>query len=436
MRFVSALALLLLGLTACEKTKPVAETPPSVSSSLPSPAEPKDKKPVTTAAAASMPANARTLANGSNAFGFDLWKNVSKTKKENLAVSPASISLAFAMTYGGAKGETAAQMKKVLHFEEEPKELGASWGALGRTLEDPSRPIKLRIANRLFGEKTYTFVPEFLQQTKTSFNSGLEPVDFKNAAEPARVRINGWVEEKTEKRIKDLLPPQSLGGLTRMVLVNAIYFLGDWAEPFEVARTQDAPFYTSAGQSKPVPTMQQTSHFAAGQASGVKLVELPYKGDSASLLLVVPEKVDGLPAIEASLSTATLDQWKGALSKKNTAVWLPRFELNPAESLTLSSELKALGMPLPFERLKADFTAMGNPPDVRERLNIDEAFHKAFVKVDEKGTEAAAATAVVMMEGGGMPAKPFEVKADRPFLFFVLDRASGLVLFMGRVTKP
>jgi len=151
---------------------------------------------------------------------------------------------------------------------------------------------------------------------------------------------------------------------------------------------------------------------------------------------VLPEKVDGLAAVEASLSSATLDSWKRAVKGQTVAVSLPRFELNPSSSFPLSSELSALGMPIPFDSAKADFTAMGNPTNPNERLNIDEAFHKAFVKVDEKGTEAAAATAVVMAARGGPPPKPFEFKADRPFLFFVLDKASGLVLFMGRVTEP
>jgi len=431
---VSALGLLTAGanlLTACDKTKPVTDAPTSATDARPS----IERNATTTPTP--MPSDIpRALAVGSNALAFDLWGQLAKGGRSNAAFSPASISIAFAMTYGGAKGETAEQIEKVLHFEGEPAALGASWGALGRELSDPSRPIKLRIANRLYGEKTYAFVPEFLERTKTSFGAPLELVDFKTAPEPARQTINAWVEQQTEKRIKGLLPPQSLEPLTRMVLVNAIYFLGDWAKPFEPSRTSDEPFHTSASATKRVPTMKQTDYFGVGRTAGVNVLELPYKGNTASLLLVVPENVDGLAAVEATLSSSTLETWKRAATPQNVSVWLPRFAVNPAESLPLSKHLTALGMPIAFDRDKADFTGIGNPKDEREKLHIAEAFHKAFVKVDEKGTEAAAATAVVTAEGAGMPAKPIELKIDRPFLFFVLDKPTGLVLFMGRVTEP
>lgn len=434
-------------LAACDKTKATADAPMAPGSSRPESTEAPPPVASSTAAPAppppsevpvNMPTAEKTkaLAAGSNAFAFDLWARTRKSAKDNFAFSPASISMAFAMTYGGAKGETAAQMKKVFHFPEEPAALMASWGGLGRALSDPSRPITLRIANRLFGEKTYGFEQAYLDRTRTAFGAALEPVDFKNAPDPARQLINTWVEDQTEKRIKDLLTAGSIKPLTRMVLVNAIYFLGNWERQFDAKNTQSEPFHTSAAKTKQVPMMHQTNYFAAAQVGDVKVLELAYKGDSASFLVVLPEKADGLAAVEASLSSATLESWKRAVKGQTVAVSIPRFELNPSSSLPLSSDLAALGMPIPFDPAKADFTAMGNPTNPNERLNIDEAFHKAFVKVDEKGTEAAAATAVVMAARGGPPPKPFEFKADRPFLFFVLDKASGLVLFMGRVTEP
>jgi serpin B len=437
-------------LAACDKTKASADAPtapvssrpestptppPVASASTPSPAKPATHP---NEATENMPTAEKTnaIAAGSNAFAFDLWARTRKRANGNFAFSPASISMAFAMTYGGAKGETAAQMKKVFHFPEEPEALMRSWGGLGRALSDPGRPTKLRVANRLFGEKTYGFEPTYLDRTRAAFGAALEPVDFKNAPDPARLQINAWVEDQTEKRIKDLLPAGSIKPLTRMVLVNAIYFLGNWERQFDEKRTRDEPFHTSAATTKQAPMMHQTNYFAAAQVGGVKVLELAYKGDSASFLVVLPEKVDDLPAVEASLSSAIFDSWKRAVKGQTVAVTLPRFELNPSSSLPLSAELTALGMPIAFDRAKADFSAMGNPTDPNERLSIDEAFHKAFVKVDEKGTEAAAATAVVMTARGGPPPKPFEFKADHPFLFFVLDKASGLVLFIGRVTEP
>ena len=377
------------------------------------------------------------LARGSNAFGIDLWPRAVKTTKGNFTMSPASISIAFAMTYGGAKGETAAQMKKVLHFVDEPEAVMASWGGFSRKLSDPARPLTLRTANQLFGEKTYTFRQEYLDQVRAAFAAPLEELDFKSAPGPSRERINAWVEERTEKRIKDLLPVDSIKPLTRLVLVNAIYFLGNWERQFDVAKTQDQPFATSASTNKQVPMMQQVNHFGYAEAGGVKLLELPYKGGSASLLVALPDEIDGLAAVEASLTTTKVDGWRQALQGQRVNVSLPRFEVSPGASLPLKRELQAMGMPLAFDRDRADFSNMASPPNPDERLSIDDAFHKAFVKVDEKGTEAAAATGVVMTaRGAARPQKIVEFKADHPFLFFVVEKASGLILFMGRVTEP
>jgi len=376
----------------------------------------------------------QALAAGANAFAFDLWEQTRKTAQGNFAISPASISTAFAMAYGGAKGETAAQIKQVFHFPSESGVLMNSWGQLARSLEDPQRSVTLRIANRLFGEKTYSFEQSYLDDTGAAFGAALEPVDFKTAFEPSREHINTWVAERTEQRIKNLLPKDSVNPLTRMVLVNAIYFLGEWREPFNQKWTHLQPFYLSATRTRDVQMMHQTGYFAAAQVDAVKLLELPYKGEDMSFLAVLPEQTDGLAALEASLSAGQLESWQHALKQQRVSVALPRFELNPAAPLKLASSLSALGMPLPFTP-EADFTAMANPVNPDERIHISEAYHKAFVKVDERGTEAAAATAIVMMATAS-PSLPFEFKADRPFLFFIIDKASGLVLFMGRVTHP
>ncbi len=383
------------------------------------------------------PETSKQLATGSNAFGLELWSRAGKAATGNFAMSPASISIAFAMTYGGARGETAAQMKKVLHFGGEPDAVMRSWGAFSRALSDPTRPLTLRIANQLFGEKTYTFKQTYLDQTRAAFGAPLEQVDFKSAPEPSRERINAWVEDRTEKRIKELLPPSSIKPLTRLVLVNAIYFLGNWEHPFDPARTQDQPFSTSASTTKKVPMMQQVHELGYAEVGGTKVLELPYKGGSGSLLVALPNKVDGLASLERTLSTAAIDSWRRALVNQSVNVSFPRFEASPSSSVSLRTELEAMGMPVAFDKAKADFTGMADPPDPDERLAIDDAFHKAFVKVDEKGTEAAAATAVVMSARGmGGPPKIAEFKADHPFLFFIIEKQSGLVLFMGRVTDP
>lgn len=442
----SRLAILSLALVACDPpsapTSPSATGTPSVTSEpAPSTTSPVASATATATAAPTAPVAppasdaVKKLAAASNQLGFDLYKRRIKDPG-NVILSPSSITTALAMTWGGARAETAAQMKKVLHFEGTPQEVMETSGRLTRSLEDPSRPIVFRVANQLFGEKTYTFERAFLDETKNAYGAPLEAVDFVSAHEPARQRINQWVEQRTEKRIKDLVPKDGVTKDTRLVLVNAIYFLGDWAAPFKKEQTQDQPFNVSASEKKNVPTMIQRGSFRFGKKDAVSALELPYKGGDMSMLLLVPERVDGLAALEGSLDAKKLDGWVGALKDEQVAVYLPKFEVAPTAPMRLADDLRALGMPIAFDRGKADFTGIANPPSPQDRLYIGNVFHKGFVKVDEKGTEAAAATAVAMPKGGSAPAPVTEVRIDRPFLFVIRDAASGLVLFMGRVNDP
>jgi serpin B len=375
------------------------------------------------------------LARGNNAFAFDLYRGLG-ADSGNLVVSPASVSTALAMAWGGARGETAAQMGRVLRFEGTPEAVMRASGRLAASLQDPSRPIVFRIANRLFGEKTYRFEPAYLDATKAAFGAALEPVDFQRASEAARVLINTWVEEKTEKRIRNLVPQGSLSRETRLVLVNAIYFLGDWEAPFKKDATRPQPFSVSPSEKKDVATMHAVGHFRFVEKDGLKALELPYKGGQMSMLLVLPDALDGVPALEASLTAEGLDALVKLLSPVRVSVSLPKFEVDPTGSLPLGDVLQKLGMTKAFSPARADFTGIANPPRPADRLFLSQVFHKAFVKVDEKGTEAAAATAVVMERAAAMPERLAEFKADHPFLFFIRDNASGMVLFMGRVADP
>ena len=376
-----------------------------------------------------------TFAKSSNVFGLDLWRRLPGSG--NQVFSPASLTTALAMTWGGARGETAAEMKKVLRFEGPPEDVMAASGRLSATLTDPKRPLVFRIANRLFGEATFRFEAAFLAATKAAYGAPLESVDFRRAPEKARVHINGWVEAQTEKRITDLIPGGGIDEDTRLVLTNAIYFLGDWKEPFEKEATRPAPFQLSPSERKDVPTMQRTGTLRHTRSDGLAALEIPYKGGEMSMLVLLPEAVDGLPAVEKTLTAEGLDRIVGALLPVRVSVSLPKFEVNPAGSIALAPVLKAMGMPLAFDRRQADFTGIANPKDPRDRLYIGNVFHKAFVKTDEKGTEAAAATAVVMLRAAGMVPDPRVVfQADHPFLFLIRDNGSGAVLFMGRVADP
>ena len=376
------------------------------------------------------------LARSSNTFGFDLYRRL-RRKPGNLVISPASITAALAMTWTGARGETAAQMAKALDLEGTADEVMSTSGELSRSLQDPSRPVVFRIANQLFVEKTYKLLPAFVEKTRAAFGAAAEPLDFKHAPEPSRHRINQWVEGKTEHRIKNLVPPGGVKADTRLALVNAIYFLGAWADPFEHEATHPAPFHLTASQQKDVPTMNRTGPFRVAQQDGVTALEILYKGNQMSMLLLVPDQVDGLAAVEDALDAKKLETLVGALKVERVSLALPKFELNPGASLELGEDLKALGMPLAFDLQRADFTGIANPPDPADRLVIGGVFHKGFVRVDEKGTEAAAASAVMMLRAGAaMMEPPREVKADRPFLFLIRDNASGMILFLGRVSDP
>lgn len=377
-----------------------------------------------------------TLARSSNEFGFDLYRRLCRTPG-NLVMSPASLATALTMTWAGARGETAEEMRAVLHLEGTSGEVSAAAGQLARSLQDPSLPVTLRIANQLFCQKSYELVPAFVAMTREAFGAPLERLDFEHAPEPSRLHINRWVEDRTERRIQDLIPAGAIEPLTRLVLANAIYFLGDWQYAFKPAATREAPFHLDASESKPVPTMHQTREFVVAEGEGVTALELPYKGGELSMTILVPEAVDGLAALEATLDSRRLDALTEASWQEPLALSLPRFEVNPADALSLAEELADLGMPLAFVP-RADFTGIANPPEYDNGLYISYVFHKGFVRVDEKGTEAAAATAVVMRSRGlfSKPIPPRQVKVDRPFLFLIRDNSSGLVLFLGRVSDP
>jgi serpin B len=377
----------------------------------------------------------KRFARSSNGFGFDLYGKL-RAAPGNLVVSPASVTTALAMAWGGARGQTAEEMQAALRFDRPAAETMQVSGRLAAALTDPKRPVVFRIANRLFGEQTYRFEPAYLESTKAAYGAPLEPLDFRRAPDQARERINGWVEQQTEQRIRDLVPPGGLDRDTRLVLVNAIYFLGDWAEPFAKEATRPAPFHTNRAERKDVPTMHRSGVLPFAAKGGVKVVELPYRGGAMSMLLVLPDALDGLDAVERALTAQKLDDLVAALAPERVAVALPKFEVNPAQSLALADTLRALGMARAFDPRQADFTGMAKPGDPADRLFLARVFHKAFVRVDEKGTEAAAATAASMARTSAPASPPREFRADHPFLFAIRDTASGLVLFLGRVADP
>lgn len=381
------------------------------------------------------PETAARVASSSNAFGFALQRKL-PTAGPNLVWSPASLSTALAMAWAGARGATATELGQALRLGPDPVGVTKSWGATSRALQSQAPPNELRIANRLFGERSYRFEPAYLDLLAEAEQAPLEAVDFRGAPDAARLRINGWVEAQTNARVKDLLAPRTVTGETTLVLVNAVYFLGQWEHGFSVSGTAPAPFHVSPAETKNVPTMNLTETFPFVEERAYKAVELPYRGAATSFVVVVPTAIDGLDALESSFDERTLSSLVASLRDTEVAVSLPKLELGPPSALALRPSLEALGIMAAFSPDRADFTGIANPPRRDDRLYVDNVFHKAFIRVDEKGTEAAAASAVEMAYAAGPPAPKPELVADRPFLFFLRDRASGLVLFMGRVRDP
>jgi serpin B len=389
------------------------------------------------AVAATVAADAKRLARSDNAFAIDLLQKL-KGQKGNLALSPFSIATALEMAAAGAKGETLAQMKRVLHLDganDVPLDVA---GALVSSYAASSNGVTIKVANRLFGERSFAFERPYLARMQGAFGAPLESVDFVHRPEDARGRINGWVAGATNDRIKELVPAGGVTDDTRLVLGNAIYFLGDWANAFEKEQTRSAPFSTSGTATKQVPTMHATETFAFATAPGVKILDLPYRGGTLAMTVVLPDAVDGLDAVTSKLTPAALDGWVGALRSTRVSVALPKLEIDPAAPLSLAPVLASLGMPLAFDARQADFTGLANPANPRDRLFVSAVFHKAFVKVDEKGTEAAAATGVVMARPTAVLVQPplQSFQADHPFLFFIRDTRTNLILFAGKVADP
>jgi serpin B len=377
---------------------------------------------------ASQPFTAADAAASGNAFACDLYRELCGSEG-NLFFSPSSIATALAMTYAGAAGGTAAEMAAVLHLPDDPPAVHtANAGLLAELAPDEGATHVLRVANRLWGQEGFELLPAFLATVRDHYGGGYAVVDFVGATEEARLTINDWVAGQTEDRIRDLLQPGVLGAQTSLVLTNAVYFHGLWQRAFAPEATEDAPFFTAAGREVETPFMRQTADFAHGAVDGLSVLRLPYEGEELSCWVLLPDARDGLAALESRLDTETLDGWLASATRRRVRVSLPRFEMT--SQFELGRVLAGMGMPSAFGG-GADFSGMTGFKD----QNISEVVHKAFVDVYEEGTEAAAATAVVMKRTSAVVSEPpVEFRADHPFLFLIRHEGTGAVLFMGRLT--
>lgn len=376
--------------------------------------------------------DAATLALGNRAFAFDLYRHLAPAGG-NLFLSPFSVSVALAMTYPGARGTTEAEIKEALHFDL-PQPLlhsafNATLGALGRrgtelAPESSGTGFDLRIVNQAWGQATYPFLDSYLDVLARHYGAGLFAIHF-SSSDGTRQTINGWVEDQTEDRIKDLLPSGALTSDTRLVLTNAIYFKANWLSQFKVADTLDGVFHAAAGD-RTVSMMHQTLDASYAEGANYQALELPYLSPSVRMLLVLPA-AGSFDSVVSGLDEAFFQEMRSTLRQHEATLALPKFQFESKHEL--KSPLSALGMPTAFGA--ADFSGIAGGV---EHLYIDEVYHNAFVAVDEEGTEAAAATAVVISTESAKPRA--EITFDRPFVFAIYDQPTGQVLFIGHLRDP
>jgi serpin B len=380
-------------------------------------------------------ADVAELVVGSSAFAFDLYQAV-REENGNLFYSPYSISMALAMTYAGARGETEQQMADTLHFTLPQDRLHPAFNALDLELASRAEGtegqdeegFRLDIVNSIWGQSNHSFLPEFLDVLAKNYGAALRLLDFENAPEESRQVINEWVSDQTEGRIKDLIPQGAINELTRLVLANAIYFNAAWSHPFEEEQTRDGTFHLLDGSQVTVPMMQQTEYFGYTEGDGYQAVELPYTGEKVSMVILLPA-AGRFEEFEKPLDAERVEAIVKDFVQTNVALTMPKFEFD--SSFQLADTLAGMGMPDAFSPETANFSGMDGTRD----LFIQDVIHKAFVSVDEAGTEAAAATGVVIGITAA-PALPVEVTVDRPFVFLIRDLETEAILFVGRVVNP
>jgi serpin B len=433
-------SIMLLSLVGCTKTTSTATTTlPPTSPVTTSPTSQTIAFKVLKAAAPRITApnvidaQLSSLVSGNSAFAFTLYQHLKENSTGNLFYSPYSISTALAMTYGGAVGDTQKQMGSALYFTLPQAQLHPAFNQLALDLASRGQNAKgtdgksfaLNIANALWGQQDFTVQPAFLNLLAQNYGAGLNLLDFKNSPEPSRVTINNWVSDQTNDKIKDLLPQGSITPATRFVLTNAIYFDAAWQNPFAKESTSNGNFNLLNSSTVSVPMMNREGSYSYVKGSGYQAVELPYSGNEVAMDIIVPD-AGQFNTFESAMTADKVSGIIGSLKSSFIVMTMPKFQFDSAFSL--KDALTSLGMSVAFTD-KADFSGITGQPD----LFISDVVHKAFVAVDEEGTEAAAATGVIMV-GAAMPANSLTI--DRPFVFLIRDNQTGAILFVGRVLNP
>ena len=421
-----ALVVILTGLTACSPTAP-GNAIKATGMTLQSGKERNESPEIASS-------DISALTDGNSVFAFNLYKLVSH-EEGNLFYSPYSISAALAMTYAGARGDTEKQIADTLQFHLSQEKLHPAFNSLDQELASRGEGAKgkdgegfrLNIVNAIWGQKDYAFLVSFLDTLAENYGAGLRILDFINAPEQSRITINDWVSDETEGRIKDLIPQGAIDALTRLVLTNAIYFNAAWQYPFNQDATSQGIFYLLNGEEVTIPMMEQQESLAYAKGDNYQAVELPYDGRELSMVILLPDSGQ-FNAFEKAIDYQRVKDIIEDLEGREVRLKMPKFEFD--SSFGLNKTLAEMGMPIAFSS-DADFSGMTGNKD----LFISDVIHKAFVSVDESGTEAAAATAVIM-KLTAIPETPIEVTLDRPFIFLIRDIQTDTILFVGRVMNP
>lgn len=434
---ISIAVISVLFLQACSMSAPIPAPAPS-----PTP-KPNPSTPITKESQKQLDDSdsskeaIQKLVDANNQFAFEFFANIKDQERGNIFFSPYSISTALAMTAEGARGATAEEIQKVFHLPADDTERRSAIAAIYNRINTKDAKYQLNTANALWAQKDYSIQNDYLETVEKYYGGRATNLDFAGAAETARLTINQWVEDQTNDKIKNLFEEGTLDELTRLVLVNAVYFKGTWDTPFDKANTKDEDFTSAEGQTVKAPMMAYTdgeNNFNYGETEDLQLLEMRYEGKKLSMLVLLPKNND-ISALEKSLTTENLKSWKEQMTYRKVNIFLPKFKTET--KYNLNDNLMEMGMPLAFQpptpTSGADFTGM-----TKEReLYIGVVVHQAFVEVNEEGTEAAAATGIGMRATSAeMPKPPVEFKADHPFIFLIQEMESGNILFMGRVMNP
>jgi serpin B len=371
------------------------------------------------------------LAKGNTDFACDLYRKLTAAATGNTFFSPYSISMALAMTWAGAQGQTESQMAQVLHFSLDQSQLHPAFDALDLALRQRAQKdsFDLNIVNQVWGEKTYHFLPDYLKIVSVNYGAAMRLLDFINSAEASRLTINTWVSDQTQSRIQDLIPAGAITPFTRLVLTNAIYFKAQWADTFFKQESWNQMFYRDNDSMTAVFMHKETSSYKYDSTANYTALEMPYKGGEISMLVILPAS-GKMAAVESALSSNFLTGVSGSLQEKVVDLTIPKFKFTTS-STSLRDILISMGMPAAFSDT-ADFSGI----DGTRNLSISDAIHKAFVAVDERGTEAAAATAIIVRASAILMPPPVVFTANRPFIFIIRDNVTGSVLFIGKLVTP